>query len=196
MGFLRHLAPVLLTVAPNFQIQMPCPELHHARNAGLYFVAYKLTLLGFTAAFPRTASRDGIDLFATNADGTRSVPLLVRSSASARRTQAGDDFMVHFPLTRRTLAGVAEKALFCFVDLRCLQPASSPDVYVIPARRLKEEYTGLYIGRYSRVRHLRSLASVAPYRDNWQPLTESLLRFDSPPEPAFTPDHAPREIAV
>lgn len=154
-------------------IPMPAPESQLATNAGVFFVAYKVSLFGLVPALVRQGIR-GIDLIVSNQDGSKNVPIHVRTSCNARRTESTATPSLQFPLTQRLVESVADSALFCFVDLQNKHPEKGPDVYVVPAASVKEEYAGVYFRKYAYVSHLRSLTFMDRFRDNWSPLLNSL----------------------
>src|SRR6266404_5158080 len=104
--------------------------------AGEYFVAYKLSCLGYLAAPVRLGS-PATDLLASTLDGGRTVAIQVKTTGWAERTRGrGDKKTPHhleFPLGHAAVEQASDRLIFCFVDLRGNQPDISPDVYVVPA---------------------------------------------------------------
>jgi hypothetical protein len=171
-----------LAAVPFFSdpLCVPLPESHFTSAAGVSYVTYRLSLLGFLPAPVRCLGRN-FDLLASNRDGTRAVALHVRTSPNARKSEAGDSLALQFPLSPRIVDSAADTAIFCFVDLRLTQAPEIPDVYIVPAKHVKEEYAGVYIRRYSYFRHHRSPAAMECFRNNWRPLLEALSPSDSNP---------------
>lgn len=169
---------------------------HFTSAAGVSYVSYRISLLGLTPAPVRCTGRN-IDLLASNRDGTRAVALHVRTAPNARKSDHGDPLSLQFPLTPRLVDSAAGNAIFCFVDLRLNQTPEIPEVYVVPAKQVKEEYAGVYIRRYSYFRHLRTPEAMERFRNNWRPLMEALAGTEyaaPPPTPAqniWTPELEP-----
>ncbi len=149
------------------------PETQFTTTAGIYFIAYKIALLGLVPALVRHGMR-GVDLVVSNNDGSKAIALQVRTASTARRSEGGDAFSLQFPITQRQVEVAADNGFFCFVDLRTKQPLLGPDVYVVPATQLKEEYSGMNFPKYAYVRHQRSFALMEPYRNNWDSLVQAL----------------------
>lgn len=154
-----------------------------AAAAGEHFVAYKIATLGFVPALVRQRV-PGIDLLVSSPDGARTIGLHVKSSSSAVREKDAserDAFQLRFPLGQRVIAGIGDKTIFCFVDLRRWNPQDGPDVYIVPARELKKEYDGVQIRKYAQFHHHRPMAAMERYRNNWQPIVDALRAEEATP---------------
>lgn len=164
-----------------------------AAAAGEHFVAYKIATLGFVPALVRQRV-PGVDLLASSTDGARTVGLHVKSSSSAVKEKEGDDaFQLRFPLGQRVISAMNDKTIFCFVDLRGLNPLNGPDVYIVPAIDLKKEYDGVQIRKYAQFHHHRPMAAMERYRNNWQPIVSALQAEEAAPQPArVVPAPVPR----
>src|SRR4051812_9199601 len=114
-----------------------------AAIAAEHFVAHKIAMLGLMPAVLRERVA-GIDLLVASEKGERTIGVQVRAAFNAmHETHEADGsggFLLRFPLGQRAIAGSAQAAIFCFVDLRQQTATSVPDVYVVPAIVLKKEY--------------------------------------------------------
>jgi len=145
--------------------------------AGEHYVAYKLSCLGFLAAFVRQGSPT-TDLLASSLDGARTVAIQVKTTILAGRTRGrGSSKIPHhleFPLGHAAVERSSPKLVFCFVDLRDNQSGISPDVYVVPASEIQSFYEGQDIRQYSYFRHHPKVERMEPFKNNWQPIIEAL----------------------
>ncbi|MGH7612528.1 MAG: hypothetical protein ACREMW_00620 [Gemmatimonadales bacterium] len=145
--------------------------------AGEHYVAYRLSCLGYLAASVRVGS-PAADLLASTLDGGRTVAIQVKTTQSALRTRGrGEGKVPHhleFPLGHAAVEKASDKLLFCFVDLRGSHPATTPDVYVVPAAVILKEYKGKNIRQHTFFRHHRSIEHMAPFKNAWEPLIKAL----------------------
>ena len=145
--------------------------------AGEYYVAYKLSCLGYLAATVRVGP-PAADLLASTLDGGRTVAVQVKTTGEAERTRGrGEGKVPHhleFPLGHAAVEKASDKLIFCFVDLRGSRPGTTPDVYVVPAAVLLKEYKGKNIRQYSFFRLHWLIERMAPFKNNWQPVIKGL----------------------
>src|SRR2546423_1367493 len=118
-------------------------EAQMAAIAGEHLVAHKIAMLGFIPTLLRQRV-GGIDLLVSAEHGEKTVAIQVKSAFDAMQEKPGpgsaDAFHLQFPLGQRAIASQTQTMFFCFVDLRRQNPASTPDVYVVPAAVLRKEY--------------------------------------------------------
>lgn len=145
-------------------------------SAGDYFVAYRVASLGFVPAMICHGART-VDLLVSNSEGSRTVGIQVQTAFNARRTKGLDnsDASLEFPLSRRSVHQASDENLFCFVDLRGCRPETSPEVYVMQARVLKEKQNGVFPRKYAPSKYASTARELQPYLENWRPLLERLL---------------------
>lgn len=145
--------------------------------AGEHYVAYKLSCLGFIAALPRGGSM-GVDILVSNADGSRTIAIQVKTTDWAMRTKGRGALKVphelQFPLGYKAAKLDNENLVFAFVDLRGLRDEASPDVYLVPARVINE-YCRDWIDYVKWVRLHIEIAQFAKYKNDWA-LIEKMLQ--------------------
>jgi hypothetical protein len=136
--------------------------------AGEYYVGYKISCLGYIAAFVR-AGVPAADLLASTLDGGRTVAIQVKTTFWAERTRGRGDQKkpaeLQFPLGHRAVEDASPNLIFCFVDLRGYTPAASPDVYVIPAKVILADYKGVNVRQWSYFRLHRPIDDMAAYKN-------------------------------
>jgi len=145
--------------------------------AGEYFVAYKISCLGYLAA-PVRGGSPSTDLLASTIDGGRTVAIQVKTTGWAERTRGrGNNKTPHhleFPLGHAAVEKASKALIFCFVDLRGSHSEAVPDVYIVPAATLLAEYEGKNIRQYSFLRHHREIEHMTPFKNNWEPVRKAL----------------------
>jgi hypothetical protein len=145
--------------------------------AGEHYVAYKLFCLGYLAALVRQGS-PVIDLLASSMNGGKTVAIQVKTTSWALRTSGRGKNKVpsqlQFPLGHNAVQNASPKLIFCFVDLRVNSTGTLPDVYIVPATVLLQQYQGVNIHQYKLLRYHRSIADMAAFKNNWQPIHNAL----------------------
>jgi hypothetical protein len=145
-------------------------------TAGEHFVVYSLSRLGYIAAVVREGSQS-IDILASTTDGSRTVGIQVKTTSWAERTRGRGDQKapaeLQFPLGHKAVE-ISDKVIFCFVDLRGESLDAMPDVYVIPAKSIQQEYQGVDVRQWSFFRLHRPISYMAPYKNNWKPIQKAL----------------------
>lgn len=146
--------------------------------AGEHHVAHKIAMLGLIPTLlhqrmPR------LDLLVSSPEGDRTVGLHVRSAANAVREIPGaenqvDAFALRFPLGQRVVATSTANTFFCFVDLRRTMPSAAPDVYIVSAHTVKQEYEGVSVRKYSHLYYERPWSAMQPFRNNWESVQQAL----------------------
>ena len=156
---------------------MPTLNPHLVATAGEYFVCSQLALHGCIPALVRQGA-PSIDILASTLDGGRTVGIQVKATEWAVRTRGRGDnkvpFELQFPLGHHAIEQTDDASIFCFVDLRVHMDLPTPDVYVITAKDLKAEYSGIDIRQWSYFRHHRPVAHMAPYKNHWSPILKAL----------------------
>lgn len=163
-----------------------------AAIAGEHYVAHKIAMLGFLPTLVRQRT-PRVDLLVSSEQGGRTVAIQIKSAFHATRESnapAKDaQYELRFPLGYRAINSSSDAAFFCFVDLKRLTPMATPDVYVVPAAVLKQEYEGVYFRKYAQMHHQRSWQSMQQYRNNWEALVKSLT--SEPEDSSARIIHAP-----
>lgn len=156
-------------------------------SAGEFFVAHRLSCLGFIAA-PVRAGSPAADLLACRSDGDRTVAIQVKTTTWADRTKGRGEkkavTRVEFPLGHAAIERAPKALVYCFVDLRVNPTDSraakadghveSPVVYVISARALLTRYAGQDIRKHPWLRLHQPMEWMRPFRDNWTPILDAL----------------------
>lgn len=156
-------------------------------SAGEFFVAHRLSCLGFIAA-PVRAGSPAADLLACRSDGDRTVAIQVKTTTWADRTKGRGEkkavARVEFPLGHAAIERAPKALIYCFVDLRinpgdsgpakAVGHAESPVVYVIPARDLLKKYAGQDIRKHPWLRLHQPMEWMRQFRDNWNPVVRAL----------------------
>jgi len=142
-------------------------------GAGEHYVAYVLSCFGYISALVREGSPT-IDLLASNIDGSSTVGIQVKTTEWAERTRGRGEnkkpFELQFPLGHKAIENAVPSLIFCFVDLRHLDPQEKPDVYVIPAKVLLDHFEGVDIRQWSYFRLHWSIEQMVEFKNNWQPI--------------------------
>jgi hypothetical protein len=160
-------------------------EAQIAAVAGEHHVAHKIAMLGFIPTLVRQRM-PRVDLLVSSGKGDRTVGVQIKSTFSAMRESGFSPdheqaFDLRFPLGHRAITSSAGTMFFCFVDLRRSSSSSVPDVYVVPASVLRQEYEGVYLRRYSHLHYERPWQALQPYRNNWDPMVELLTQVIAEP---------------
>ncbi len=151
-------------------------EAQIAAVAGEYYVAHKLATLGFLPTLVRDRMPRS-NLLVSSPDGERTTAVQVKSALNAAcENEPGrtDRFSLRFPLGNRAVQSCSDNTFFCFVDLRRITPSAPPDVYVLPAATLKQEYEGISLRKYSQLYYQRPWQVLQPFRNNWEPIELAL----------------------
>lgn len=122
--------------------------------AGEYLVAGELTLRGFLASITLRNSR-GIDIIASNADGTKSVSIQVKTNSSGK---------ARWLLNKKSEEYFSRNHYYVFVALKEL--GQRPDFYVVPSKIVAE---------YAKNRHQNWLSK--PKRDGTKRKDASMRSF-------------------
>lgn len=145
--------------------------------AGEHYVAYILSKMGFLAALVREGSPT-VDILASNVTGTETIAIQVKSTDWAMRTRgrAKDKvpYELQFPLGYKAVEESSPKMFFAFVDLKGKTVNDAPDVYLIPAIDIHDEYEGINIRQYNYFRLHWKVEKMEQYKNNWQPLIDCL----------------------
>ena len=174
-------------------------EVQIATVAGEYFVAHKIAMLGFVPTLVGTRLHK-VDLLVSTPAGDKTVAVQVKSAFHAIRenTMANEPttFELRFPVSRRAVTSSQETAVYCFVDLKQQSPAATPDVYIVPAAVLREDFGHAQYRKYSQMHYQRPWAAMQAYRNNWEPLIKALHEQSSPrPEAAVSRPTPIREFS-
>lgn len=147
-------------------------------GAGEHYIAYVLSCFNYICALVREGSPT-IDLLASNIDGSRTLSIQVKTSKSARRKRGRgekkDWHHLEFTLGKKAVEHSGENFVFCFVDLKGLDPSKTPDVYVIPSQVIKDHYAGRDLNKIKWLRLHWSIEKMEPFKNNWEPV-HALLR--------------------
>lgn len=147
-------------------------------TSGEHYVAYAVSSLGYIAALVREGSPT-IDLLASNIRGSKTVGIQVKTTAWAIRTRgrgkSKTPYELQFPLGHKAIENAVPSLIFCFVDLNDLDPTTLPDVYVVPAKVLLEEFQGVNIRQWPYFRLHWQIEHFSPFKNNWRPLHDALL---------------------
>lgn len=152
-------------------------EAQIAAIAGEHFVAHKIAMLGFLPTVVRQRT-PRVDLLVSSDRAGATVAIQIKSAFHATREASGTEretqYELRFPLGYRAINSSADASFFCFVDLKRLRPMATPDVYIVQAAQLKQEYEGVYFRKYAQMHHQRPWQSMQPFRNNWEPLVRAL----------------------
>jgi len=146
-------------------------------GAGEHYVAYALSCLGFMPALVREGS-PAVDLLASNTSGSRTIAIQVKTAKSAvRKRGRGNERKpnhLEFTLGKKAIEKKKLELMFCFVDLKGLDPDNRPDVYVIPALEIMQYYENKDIKKHKWFRLHWSVEQMEKYKNNWEPIRQSL----------------------
>lgn len=132
--------------------------------AGEYFVAAELSRMGHIALLT-LRNTDRVDILVSNAAGTRSVSIQVKTQRGGGR---------RWPLHQKLETAHADGLFYVFVTLR--QPGDQPEYYVVPSKVVADEIrenhrrwlaTPGRRGQRRRDTTMRTFAAYAGYRDKW-----------------------------
>ena len=162
---------------------MSAPDSRATATAGEHYVSYRIACLGLIPTLVRP-SVPSVDLLVSSFEGSQTVGVQVRTTSNARREKPKgsleDASHLQFPLSQYAVAEAAATGIFCFVDLRLRIPSDGPEVYIVPAKNLKQEYARNSGRKYSPFFHQRSAAAMEPFRNNWAPLIDGLAEEKNP----------------
>lgn len=142
-------------------------------GAGEHYVAYVLSCFNYVSALVREGS-PSVDLLASDIDGNNTISIQVKTSTSARRKRGRGENRhwnhLEFTLGKKAIQNSSDTFFFCFVDLKGLDPASAPDVYVIPSKVIQEHYSSRDVKEIKWLRLHWSIEKMEPYKNNWNPI--------------------------
>jgi hypothetical protein len=145
--------------------------------AGEHYVAYVLSCFDYICALVREGSPT-IDLLASNIDGSKTISIQVKTSKSAKRKRGrGDNRKLHhleFTLGKKAIQNSASNFIFCFVDLRGINPSNTPDVYVIPSEVIKNHYEDKDLSKIKWLRLHWTIEKMDLFKNNWDPMHKFL----------------------
>ena len=138
--------------------------------AGVHYVAFKLSQLGFPAALTRGGS-PSVDVLVGDSDGNAAISIQVKTSSGARREFKRD------PSKNRWEFDVGAKALrlrgasifYVFVDLR-YDAAATPDAFIVPSQIVADAQNP----KDSRFMFWISDRQAAEFRERWDRITDQL----------------------
>ena len=113
--------------------------------AGEHLVAAHLSIRGYSVGLTRGGSR-AVDILASNFDGSHSVAIQVKASATARAEQKKNVAGSHwtFMLSTSDLQNTMGSLIYVFVSLRS-HSIDNADFFIMPgclvSRRLEEKYS-------------------------------------------------------
>jgi len=146
-------------------------------GAGEHYIAYILSCLGYIPALVREGSPT-IDLLASDVSGSRTIAIQVKTTEYAKRSRGrGPNRKLHhleFPLGHKAIEKAVRELIFCFVDLDSLDTERKPDVYVIPATVLIDNYVDKDIRKHKWMRLHWGVEKMEPFKNNWRPICEAL----------------------
>lgn len=132
--------------------------------AGEYLVAGELTLRGFIASISLRNSR-GIDIIASNADGSRSVSIQVKTNSDGTQK---------WILNKKSESFHSENHFYVFVALRGLE--QRPNFHIVPSK-VVAEYTNTSHAQWligtKRDGSARKDSSIRIFRDHEQKYLEA-----------------------
>ena len=156
---------------------MAASKQHLTGTAGEHFVASQIALLGFIPALVRQGA-PSVDILVSTLDGGKTVGIQVKTTEWAVRTRGrGENKVPHelqFPLGHHAIESTDNSSIFCFVDLRIHENGAIPDVYIIPATKLKRHYSGVDIRQFSFFRLHWPISHMKRFKNNWEPVTKAL----------------------
>lgn len=159
-------------------------EVQIAAIAGEHLVAHKIAMLGLVPTLVGQRLRN-VDLLVSSDTTPRTLAIQIKSAFHAIResANAGPDrpeYDLRFPMSRRAITSSSETAFFCFVDLKRLNPAAIPDVYILPAQALRDELENTHFRKYSQLYFERPWQVLQPFRNNWEAIARALTSGSVP----------------
>lgn len=146
-------------------------------GAGEHYVAYVLSCFNFVCALVREGSPT-VDLLASDIDGNSTISIQVKTSTSARRKRGrGENRQwnhLEFTLGKKAIQNSSDTFFFCFVDLKGLEPSTTPDVYIIPSNVIRDHYSRRNVEEIKWLRLHWSIEKMEPYKNNWTPIRTAL----------------------
>ena len=144
--------------------------------AGEYYVAFRLSQMGYIVAMPRAGSPT-VDLLVSNAAGSRTVPIQVKTAEKGikekGRGTAKKPHHIDFAVGPRSAKLNSEGLFFVFVDLKGKSHDSQPEVWVVPSTDLSNSCK-TWVDKVAWVRWQEDLAAVEKYRNAWHRITDQL----------------------
>ena len=109
-------------------------------SAGVHFVAYRLSAMGYVVALTREGA-PAVDLMAFSPKSGKSVSIQVKTATNAsqrERKKKRKDGLVYWRLSKKALELRGKGVFYAFVDMKgCAadqpRPQKTPDVYIVPA---------------------------------------------------------------
>lgn len=109
-------------------------------SAGVHFVAYRLSAMGYIVALTREGS-PAVDLMAYSPKSGKSVSIQVKTASNASQLEGKKerkDGLVYWQLSRKALELRGKGVFYAFVDMKgCAadqpKPEETPDSFIVPA---------------------------------------------------------------
>jgi len=109
-------------------------------NAGVHFVAYRLSAMGYIVALTREGA-PAVDLMVYSPKSGKSVSIQVKTASNASQLKGKKerkDGLVYWQLSRKALELKGKDVFYAFVDMKgCAadqpKPESAPEVFIVPA---------------------------------------------------------------
>jgi hypothetical protein len=136
---------------------------HLTGAAGVHFLAGCFSAIGLQVAITQK-NAPYVDLLVSSLDGSRTVPIQVKTMRSAKRSKGGCEW--------RCNPRPLKKGFYAFVDLRLSRKdqylTHLPDVYFVRPSVVKK--WKLYPGGFLKP----SKQQISPYENNWLAVTKRL----------------------
>jgi len=146
-------------------------------GAGEHYIAYVLSSFDYICALVREGSPT-IDILASDISGKKTLSIQVKTSKSAKRKRGRGEkrewHHLEFTLGKNAVEHSGDNFIFCFVDLRGLNPSNTPDVYVIPSKVIRDHYDGKDLNKVKWLRLHWSIEKMEPFKNNWDPVHDLL----------------------
>jgi hypothetical protein len=143
---------------------------------GTFYVMSQLAFQGFHACLTY-GNASHIDIVVANPNGGRAASIQVKTASWALcergRGEARAPHHLDWALGRKAAKIRHEGFFLALVDLRGLAPQTVPDIYLVPAAVVARECES-WVDTVTWVRFQPSVAMMAPYKNNWQPLRDAL----------------------
>ena len=142
--------------------------------AGEHYVAYELSLMGYSVG-PTRGGSPAVDLLVTNKSGNRVVAIQVKTSEDAfrERKKKPEDSHWEWDVGKKGMQLLGNRLLYAFVDLK-YDSNESPDVFIVPSKDVKKWF-GTDPNDWSRFRYEISLKDKNKYYERWD-VIEKLLK--------------------
>jgi len=145
-------------------------------NAGVYFVAARLSAMGLQCA-PTFGNVPSVDILVSSRDGSASVGLQVKTTSYGTRTRgrraAKKPDHYEWDIGSKSAKLNGRNLFFALVNLRGFQEL--PEVFIVPSKVIADYFTN---HKLSRARFHPRIELLAPYKDNWGIL--GLKRIEAP----------------